>query len=62
MKCISWEEDIMKIKFEYLRPTEIGYSCPFCCALFPFVEGAMRHEAEIERNGGKYCNDGCYRG
>ena len=41
------------IKWEYGAWNSImGYQCYQCGSYFPFIEGALRHEQEIEDNNG----------
>jgi len=41
------------VKFEYGKwDSFLGYQCNQCGAICPFVHGAIRHEEDIENNGG----------
>lgn len=42
-----------RIKFEYGTWDNImGYTCGQCGRIFPFIEGAMNHENDIDDNDG----------
>lgn len=41
---------LMKIQFEFMKATMIGWQCPHCLVIKPFIEGAVMHEQAIEDN------------
>lgn len=45
----------MKVEFEYMKRTILGWSCPFCGFAPIFLEGALMHESGIDDRKGEGC-------
>jgi hypothetical protein len=46
----------MRIQFDHLKQSVLGWYCPYCKITKIFIEGAVAHEMEIDENGGE-CPD-----